>query len=393
MEAGKSLLYEVEAYVTNFISEQVPKEYAYHDIQHTLNVVATVQLLGKELGLSKSELEILQLAAWFHDTGYDKGSMSHEERSCRYARQYLLKYNYPENKMGQVEACIMATKMPHQPDSLLQQIMCDADLSHLGKKMYWERCQLVRQELALTKNLVMKEEDWLDFELKFLKSQQYHTDAGNHLFGERKAKHMRQLKKQQRNLFEPEIVTVDDIFKQREKLKKKKRKAQKRQRKAAKELAKANRLPAAFDLPLLFDIYKNQTQMSSQADQKANFMLGVNAIVVLLTFAFLLPRFGSTPLLTLPTLILLAACLASISFATLANRSGFGPQTIRKFESLPSGASADAQPHFQEDMLDELNAQADGLLLKYRYVQWCYSSFQYGMILAASAFALAFLFF
>ena len=49
MEAENSLLLEVEAYVSNFISEQVPNEFAFHDIQHTLNVVEAVKEIGQYL--------------------------------------------------------------------------------------------------------------------------------------------------------------------------------------------------------------------------------------------------------------------------------------------------------------------------------------------------------
>ena len=93
MEVENSILLEVEAYVTNFISEQVPKEYAYHDIQHTLDVVNSVQEIGQSFELGDNELEILILSAWFHDTGYDKGALDHEARSAKYAEEYLNKYD------------------------------------------------------------------------------------------------------------------------------------------------------------------------------------------------------------------------------------------------------------------------------------------------------------
>lgn len=156
MESENSLLLEVEAYVTNFITEQVPKKYAYHDIQHTLSVVASTHEIGKSMALDETELEVIQLAAWFHDTGYDKGPANHEERSSKYAREYLQGHEYPEERIQTIEACIMATQMPHKPGTTLEKILCDADLSHLGQRTYWERCSRVRQELIQTRNLNMK---------------------------------------------------------------------------------------------------------------------------------------------------------------------------------------------------------------------------------------------
>ena len=106
MEAENSLLLEVEAYVTNFITEQVPRTYAYHDVQHTLNVVAAVSEIGERMGITEKEKQVLKLAAWFHDTGYDKGPTNHEERSCKYAAEYLLKQDYNEDDLKTIQEMI-----------------------------------------------------------------------------------------------------------------------------------------------------------------------------------------------------------------------------------------------------------------------------------------------
>ena len=173
MEVEKSLLLEVEAYAANFITEQVPDQYAYHDVQHTINVVAAVKEIGEEINLSDREMDILVLAAWFHDMGYDKGSLNHEERSARYAEEYLSRTSFPEQDLEQIKGCIMATCMPHNPATLLQKVICDADLSHLGKKIYWDRCSRVRQELTLSKNIMMNEQECVDFELDFITKHRY----------------------------------------------------------------------------------------------------------------------------------------------------------------------------------------------------------------------------
>ena len=403
MEAGNTLLYEVEAYVTNFISEQVPREYAYHDVQHTLNVVATVEQLGNAMNVTDMEQEILLLAAWFHDTGYDKGSMNHEERSCRYAREYLSQYNYLETNILQIEACIMATKMPHQPDSMLEKIMCDADMSHLGKKVYWDRCNLVRQELTMAKNIVMDTEEWLNFELRFLEGHRYHTKVAKNLFEKRKAKHIRQLKKQQRHLFEPEIVTVDDIFKKREKAEKRKRKLLKKKSSSPTPVSKQADTQEPISIAVLHNTFQTQAQLSSQADQKANFVIGINAIAVVISFALLLPNFETTPLLIVPTLLLLSVCLASILLAIFATRPSLPKRSFEMSnlpsvpailqQKLPSNSSItiDQQVTYQKALLRDLSVQATGLLSKYRYLHLSYSVFLYGLIGVALAFVIAFL--
>ena len=47
-------------------------------------------------------------------------------------------------------------------DGLLEEIVCDADLSHLGNAWYWDRCGKVRQELLLVEGTVLSEQEWVD---------------------------------------------------------------------------------------------------------------------------------------------------------------------------------------------------------------------------------------
>ena len=75
MELTKPILKEVEEYVSNFIQTSVPSEYIYHNLRHTNNVVKACREISDRYEISEDELEILELAAWFHDTGYDKGSL------------------------------------------------------------------------------------------------------------------------------------------------------------------------------------------------------------------------------------------------------------------------------------------------------------------------------
>ena len=196
MDIASSLLMDVEAYVTNFIAEQVHKDFAYHNIQHTLDVVTGAQELGDAYRLNEKEIELLLIAAWFHDVGYDKGPIDHEDRSANYAQAYLSKQDFPEEDIVIITSCIMATKMPQAPKTILEKILCDADMSHLGKKIYWDRCGRIRQEITLTRNTNMSEQEWVDFELDFISKHHYHTPAAKELYDKRKHKHIRQLNKQ-----------------------------------------------------------------------------------------------------------------------------------------------------------------------------------------------------
>ena len=412
MEVENSLLLDVEAYVTNFISEQVPKEYAYHDVQHTLDVVASVQEIGQQFELGENELEMLIIAAWFHDTGYDKGAMGHEERAVKYVEDYLKNYNYPTEKISIIRGCIMATKMPHSPETLLQRIICDADLSHLGQNVYWDRCSRLRQEMTLTQSSVMSELEWIDFELKFINQHNYHTTVAQQLYGKRKSKHISQLQKQRWRLSPHEVITVEEMALRDQRKKRKKKAKKKSEQNGYNSDMEVKNLNLGRGVETMYrTTYRTHVNLSSIADNKANIMLSINAIVISIVVSTLLPQIIGNPKLFVPTIILLVVCLLSIIFATLSTRPKIteGKSTIDDIKQKKSNLlffgnfynmdldefhwgmkEMIKDPDFvYSSMTRDLYFLGIVLAKKYRYLRICYGVFMYGLIIAVAAFAIA----
>jgi len=225
-EFNNQILNDAQEHIREFFDKKIEAEYVYHDLTHTLNVVQETREIALRSDVSTKELEVLEIAAWFHDTGYDKGAEKHEHRSSQYAMDFLRQHNYPEDDAATVNRLILATQMPHQPSDLLEKIIVDADMSHLGKKIYWDRCGRVRQELLMTKSVVMSEQEWVDFELNFMNNHRYATPAAEELFNKRKLKHIKQLRKQRLRLNPTEVTSVDDLARRdlAQKPKKKKKK-------------------------------------------------------------------------------------------------------------------------------------------------------------------------
>lgn len=66
--------------------------------------------------------------------------------------------------------------------------------------------------------------------------------------------------------------------------------------------------------------YRTHVNLSSMADNKANIMLSINAIIISIIISNLVPKFGDNPKLIIPTIILLIVCLSALSLAILATR-------------------------------------------------------------------------
>lgn len=401
----QSLLAATEDHIGTFFQERISSDFTYHDLQHTRYVVDATLQIADGYELTEKEREIIQLAAWFHDTGYEHGASNHEKRSCEYAADFLRQYDYPEEDLKAVFGCILATRIEQSPQNLLEEIVCDADLSHLGNEWYWDRCGKIRQELNLTANRIMSDQEWIDFELNFITNHHFHTEVARELFNKEKEKHIKQLLKQKLRL---NPVPGEA---QQEKKKKKKKKKGKDLLPASEQDIKQISLGRGVET-MFRTTYRTHVNLSSIADNKANIMLSINAIIISIVVANLVPRFGEMPRLILPTILLLAVCLTALVFAILATRPKVTEGRFNREDIERKQANLLFFGNFyQMDVEDfhwgmmEMIKDSDflysamtrdlyylGVVLakKYHYLRLCYSVFMYGLIISLLAFALAF---
>ncbi|MEM7572433.1 MAG: Pycsar system effector family protein [Bacteroidota bacterium] len=399
---------QIAAYVERFIKDNVADTYVFHNFQHTLAVVHATQELLQHFDISESDRRVVKMAAWFHDLGYNEGWEGHEQRSATIAKAYL-----EENELASAEeidricSCILATKMPQAPINLLQRILCDADLSHLGDNSYWDRCGRVRQEFTLTRETIMSDQEWIDFELNFMLQHDYQTEAARELYGERKEAHIKQLLKRKKALLPDQ--TPADLGQMIEENKKKTKKKKKKRDKAAVE-AQMNKLSRGVET-MYRASYRTHVNLSSIADNKANIMLSVNAIVLSITAANLIPRLDSNPHLTVPTVILVMVLLLSLFFAiqatrpkvtegkssmeSIKNRTSnllfFGNFYNMKLEDFHFGMMEMIKDDefLYSSMTRDLYYLGVVLAKKYRFLRLTYNIFLFGMIMAVLAFIIA----
>ena len=172
----KDILKEAEAYARMILWRDLPEKMTYHSINHTLEVVESAIEIGRKQNLSEDDLEILQLAAWFHDLGYAKDCENHEEMGAKMGEEFLEANGYPREKIDKVIGCIMATKMPQISENYFERILCDADLMHLADEDYFKKADLLHKELEHTKACKIPEKEWLKMNRDFLKKHCFFTD-------------------------------------------------------------------------------------------------------------------------------------------------------------------------------------------------------------------------
>ena len=132
-----SIITKVEEHIFQYYRDNASSNNTFHNIVHVKNVVDFVKEIGENSQLTESDLEILIIATWFHGIGYLESIIDHEKISSSYSKKFLLQHNYPLSKVEKVTRCIMATKMPHHPQNNIEEVLCDADIAHIGTKDFF----------------------------------------------------------------------------------------------------------------------------------------------------------------------------------------------------------------------------------------------------------------
>lgn len=173
-----TLLEAVSSYVTAFLTENLSDQLSFHNIGHTYEVVDAAYEIGLQCNLSSEEINVLQIAAWFHDCGYAHVYKGHEDESKKIAKSFLENFSCAKSFIESVLNCIESTKYPQNPSSLIEKVLCDADMYHLTRPNYSKYEKALRLEFEKYLGLVCSDEDWRIKNSNFFQSHEYYTEYG-----------------------------------------------------------------------------------------------------------------------------------------------------------------------------------------------------------------------
>ncbi len=166
-----------QAHARRRLETELPAWLLYHDLEHTVGLVApAAALLADDVGLDSVGRGLVVTAAWFHDIGFVERYDENEVVALRVAREALPGFGFTPEQVEAVVVAIWATRIPQEPDSLLAEVLCDADLFVLGVDRFTEREVALREELELT-GVVETDDEWNARQLRFLEEHRYFTDA------------------------------------------------------------------------------------------------------------------------------------------------------------------------------------------------------------------------
>ncbi|MEZ4793894.1 MAG: DUF5706 domain-containing protein [Flavobacteriaceae bacterium] len=381
----ETLVEKAAQYVTQLLREQLPKENTYHNLAHTHRVVGQVTELARLEDCSPTDKALLQLAAWFHDTGYIHSDENHEVRSAEIAQAYLQEQQLPQEQIDTVIRLIRVTQMAVQPTTLLEKIMKDADCGHVASYAYFDLSEALRQELVAKKGTDLTKKQWLEQNNDFFQNHTFYTPSAQEHWSAGKQHNQEVLAQKQQQ--------------QEAKLEKKKP--------ASRKLGRG--VETMFRVTL-----KNHIDLSSIADTKANILLSVNAIIISVALSNLVPKLDapSNSFLIYPTLILMLFSVVSVVLSVLSTRPNVSNVSVTREMIKANKTNILFFGNFHKMSLEEFEWGMDylidneetlynsltkdlyylGLVLerKYRLLRITYTVFMIGIVVSALAFIISF---
>lgn len=397
MPIDSPLVNRTQEYVETLL-RALPEELVYHNLAHTQQVVEAAQLIGKQTALNQEEWENAVIAAWIHDIGYTQKRLGHEEAGVDMARPFFQKLGIDADRINQIAQGVLATKLPQNPANRVAEVVCDADMFHLSTEHFFERSELMRQEMKQTTGKVSKKK-WMQGSIQLMENHHYFTPYGKEVLTPRKEKNLKKARRLLAELEDEDKPKTDNHGKnpkmddESEKLKKPVR-----------------------GIETMFRVTsQNHFQLSAMADNKANIMISVNTIIVSLIVSILIRKLEEWPQLILPTIMLTGTCLVATIFAILATRptitSGrFSKEDIHQkqanllfFGNFHKMDLADYEWGMREMMNDsdflyssmtrDIYYLGKVLGKKYRLLRISYTTFMFGFAASVVAFGVAAYFF
>ncbi|MCT4135805.1 HD domain-containing protein [Elizabethkingia anophelis] len=389
-----TLVQKAGFFIENLFKDKLSPAFLYHNYKHTQEVVANAEILANAENLNDDEKEILLVACWFHDSGYTEDIMQHEEKSCEIADHFLRAEGANEDFIQKVKELIMSTKMCCKPGNRIENIIRDADSSHLASENYFTYSDNLRKEWESTLGKSFGKKKWNVENVRFFRFHKFNTEYAIQNWEPVKEKNLQKIE----NMIQEQEAT--DTKKDKEKNKKEPKKE-----------AKADRsIDTMFRITL-----SNHTRLSDIADSKANILLSVNAIIISIALSTLLPKLGSAKneYLVVPTFIMLLFSVITIIFAILSTKpkvtSGeFTKEDLRKrkvnllfFGNFYKMNLDDYTPAVRE-MMEDRDYLYDSMIRdlyylgvvlnrKYRLLSITYQIFMVGIIVSVIAFVISFL--
>ena len=380
-------------HVTGIFEEYSHPNLVYHNLEHTQKVVERTQEIAAHYQLKEQDMLTVYIASWFHDVGHLFTDLAnHEKKSIEMMKDFMNKESANEGVIGAIESCITATRIPHEPTNLLEEILCDADTYHFGTKEFKKTNKRIKREYELRKFTAVTM-DWEKNTVELLEKHHFFTTYCQALLSEGKERNIESAKKK--------------YFKA---MNKTKRNEESKSESEGASKQKMSLVTRGIQTMLRLTS-ENHLRLSDMADGKANILISVNAIIISVILSVLIRKLEVDAYLTIPTILFLISSVATIIIAILATMPKISAGNFSKEDVINKTTTLLFFGNFYKSSLEEYEWGMDimmkdkdylyGSLIKdihhlgkvlgrkYKLIRLAYMVFMIGIIVTVLAFTVA----
>lgn len=175
------------------LKRELDTKLVYHSYFHTIDVIDQAIKLGSNAQLCDRDLEIITVAALYHDAGFLKQHHDNEPIGAAMAESAMrVVGDYSNSEIGLVSQMILDTKLimhecAQNSNTRLSPYLLDADLSNLGRTVFWRQTEAVAAEIGINFDKFMPITRGL------MERHNWQSDSARKLYGEQKEKNVKEL--------------------------------------------------------------------------------------------------------------------------------------------------------------------------------------------------------
>ena len=403
---------EAKQYVSHYFETHKDARLVYHNAQHTAEVVRATEQIANHYQLNERDYFIVVLAAIFHDTGYFEDAKNHEAKGAEISAIYLKNKDIADDIREEVSNTILSTKIPQNPTNLLENILCDADLFHLGTEGFRDRGKLMHKEVELICEKKITKNEWRLKDIGFMEQHHYHTDYCQLLLNDEKQKNLDKIKNKLSKEDAPKTKSENLKYENS----KEANPGLTPVAVATKTEKKSKRDRPDKGIETMFRITStNNQRLSDMADNKAHILITVNSIILSLIVSLLLRRLENSSFLMIPTFMLLSVSLSCVVVSILSTRPSipegiFNDEDLKNkrvnllffgnFYKMPLDNYTYGMKQVMGDkeflygtLIRDIYSQGVVLGRKYKLIRLAYNIFMFGIVLSVLGFMVAYLWF
>lgn len=386
-----AVILKVKEHVLNLYNLLHKTALLYHNYQRVEKLMDLGHAFCDHQNLPKQEKELVLLTLAFADAGYLTDYDAPTDHSIKEAFTFLKEINYPPEYSEQVIDSLDRLIPKGHPKTKLDYIVADCLTACSKDEAFSSSIQLLRLEHELLTGQHRSNLQWNQLLLQDLLQTRYFTAYG-------------------KTRYEPLLAT--HIVSTKNLLEKGNRDLQKKSINHTRFNQLEAKVPERGIQSFFRSNFRNHIHLSAIADNKANIMISINAILisVLITSLTYQNITQTKPGILLPVVLFLLTGLTSLIFAVLSIRpkvtsvisadmpdeqlrkdiaffGNFVQLDLEKYEQLMDGLLRNGENLYQT-MTRDLYALGKVLDKKYRFLTYSYNIFMVGFVATVISFLL-----